>query len=325
MIRTFLCHAGFFMDMILPVVTSILLVMLLGYGLSKKLLADTGFWQGISRLAYWVLFPLLIVRTLAQATIDTQIVLPLMSVLVVALLAVLIYSLVIARIMGQDGPSTSSIVQGGMRHNGFIGLAILFDMFGMPGQEMGALIMAALVPPTNVLCVFAVSLLTRKRQSLSVPKLILKELSRNPQLIAVGGGLLLNYFAVSIPNVLDQSIAILSRAALPMLLLSVGASLQIRALKGNWPVLLAALTPKLIVFPAMMLAGAVWLQLPPLATISLVVFGALPTAVSAFPFAQQMGGNAKLMADIITLQTIASLIGLTFWATVAIHVTGFSL
>ncbi|MCS5559212.1 MAG: AEC family transporter [Oceanospirillaceae bacterium] len=313
------------MDMILPVVTSILLVMLLGYGLSKKLLADTGFWQGISRLAYWVLFPLLIVRTLAQATIDTQIVLPLVSVLVVALVVGLAYSLIMSRLLGQDGPSASSMVQGGVRHNGFIGLAVLFDMFGMPGQEMGALIIAVLVPPTNVLCVFAVSLLTRKQQSLSVPKLIIKELSRNPQLIAVGGGLLLNYFSVSIPGVLDQSIAILSRAALPMLLLSVGASLQIRALKGNWPVLAVALSTKLIVFPALMLAGSLWLQLPPLATVSLVVFGALPTAVSAFPFAQQMGGNAKLMADIITLQTVASLIGLTFWASVAMQVTGFSL
>jgi len=313
------------MDMILPVVTSILLVMLLGYGLSKKLLADTGFWQGISRLAYWVLFPLLIVRTLAQATIDTQIVLPLVSVLVVALVVGLAYSLIMSRLLGQDGPSASSMVQGGVRHNGFIGLAVLFDMFGMPGQEMGALIIAVLVPPTNVLCVFAVSLLTRKQQSLSVPKLIIKELSRNPQLIAVGGGLLLNYFSVSIPGVLDQSIAILSRAALPMLLLSVGASLQIRALKGNWPVLAVALSTKLIVFPALMLAGSLWLQLPPLATVSLVVFGALPTAVSAFPFAQQMGGNAKLMAVIITLQTVASLIGLTFWASVAMQVTGFSL
>jgi len=313
------------MDMILPVVTSILLVMQLGYGLSKKLLADTGFWQGISRLAYWVLFPLLIVRTLAQATIDTQIVLPLVSVLVVALVVGLAYSLIMSRLLGQDGPSASSMVQGGVRHNGFIGLAVLFDMFGMPGQEMGALIIAVLVPPTNVLCVFAVSLLTRKQQSLSVPKLIIKELSRNPQLIAVGGGLLLNYFSVSIPGVLDQSIAILSRAALPMLLLSVGASLQIRALKGNWPVLAVALSTKLIVFPALMLAGSLWLQLPPLATVSLVVFGALPTAVSAFPFAQQMGGNAKLMADIITLQTVASLIGLTFWASVAMQVTGFSL
>jgi len=313
------------MDMILPVVTSILLVMLLGYGLSKKLLADTGFWQGISRLAYWVLFPLLIVRTLAQATIDTQIVLPLVSVLVVALVVALAYSLIMSRLLGQDGPSASSMVQGGVRHNGFIGLAVLFDMFGMPGQEMGALIMAVLVPPTNVLCVFAVSLLTRKQQSLSVPKLIVKELSRNPQLIAVGGGLLLNYFSVSIPGVLDQSIAILSRAALPMLLLSVGASLQIRALKGNWPVLAVALSTKLIVFPALMLAGSLWLQLPPLATVSLVVFGALPTAVSAFPFAQQMGGNAKLMADIITLQTVASLIGLTFWTSLAIQVSGFSL
>ena len=313
------------MDMILSVVTAILLVMLLGYGLSKKLLIDTSFWQSISKLAYWVLFPILIVRTLANATIDATLFLPLLAVLMVGLLVVLIYCLLASRLLGLDGASTSSIAQGGIRHNGFIGLAVLFDILGLPGQEMGALIIAVLVPPTNLLSVFSMTLLVRKQHSQSAGKLIIKELLRNPMLIAVAIGLLINFSGFSIPTILDQSMALVSRAALPLLLLSVGASLKIRALKGNWPALSAALVSKLVVLPATLLAGAVWLNLPPLATICLVVFGALPTAVSAHPFVQQMGGNAKLMADIITLQTLASLVGLTFWTSVAIQVTGFSL
>ena len=88
---------------------------------------------------------------------------------------------------------------------------------------------------------------------------------------------------------------------------------------------MAALSAKLLVFPALFLGGALWFNLPPLVTVCLVVFGALPTAVSAYPLIQQMGGNAKLMADIITLQTLASLLGLTFWASLAIYITGLAL
>jgi predicted permease len=313
------------MNTILPVVSSILLVMLLGYSLSKKLLTETTFWQGISKLSYWVLFPILIVRTLANATIDTELLLPLLIIFTAALVLILLYCVVVARLLGQDGPSTSSIAQGGMRHNGFIGLAVLFDMFGLPGQEMGALIIAVLVPLTSVLSVLSVSVLVSKKQNQPLASLIFKELLRNPMLVSVVIGLSINMLAISIPSILDQSMALMSRAALPLLLLSVGASLKIGALKGDWLPLVAALSTKLVVFPALLLGGALWFNLTPLVTVCLVVFGALPAAVSAYPFIQQMGGNAKLMADIITLQTLASLVGLTFWTSVAIHITGLTL
>jgi malonate transporter len=313
------------MNTILPVISSILLVMLLGYGLSKKFFTDHSFWQGISKLSYWVFFPVLIIRTLANATINAELLFPLFAIFTTALIVIWIYCVVVARLIGQDGPSTASIVQGGMRHNGFIGLAVLVDMFGLPGQELGALIIAVLVPFTNILSVFSVSVLVNKKNNQPLGALIFKELLRNPMLISVAIGLLLNTFAISIPSILDQSMALLGRAALPLLLLSVGASLNIRALKGNWLPLVAALSTKLLVFPALFLGGALWFNLPPLVTVCLVVFGALPTAVSAYPLIQQMGGNAKLMADIITLQTLVSLVGLTFWASLAIHITGLTL
>jgi malonate transporter len=313
------------MNTILPVISSILLVMLLGYGLAKNFFTDASFWQGVSKLSYWVFFPVLIVRTLANATINTELLFPLFAIFTTALIVIWIYCLLVARLLGQDGPSTASIVQGGMRHNGFIGLAVLFDMFGLPGQELGALIIAVLVPFTNILSVLSVSVLVNKKNNQPLGALIIKELLRNPMLISVAIGLFLNMLAISIPAVLDQSMALLGRAALPLLLLSVGASLNIRALKGSWPPLAAAVSTKLLVFPALFLGGALWFNLPPLVTVCLVVFGALPTAVSAYPLIQQMGGNAKLMADIITLQTLVSLVGLTFWASLAIYITGLTL
>ena len=315
------------MTTIFPIVSSILLVMLLGYGLSKKLLTDSLFWQGISKLSYWVLFPVLIVRTLAHATIDTGLLLPLFTIFTVALILILVYCVLVARLLGLDGASTAALTQGGMRHNGFIGLAVLVDIFGLPGQELGALIIAMLLPSTNILSVLSVSFLVRKNQPQQqfLSTLILKELLRNPMLVGVAIGLLLNVLSISIPTILDQSMDLVSRAALPLLLLSVGASLKMSSLRGRWLPLMAALSAKLLVFPVLFLGGAWWFNLSPLVTVCVVVFGALPTAVSAYPFIQQMGGNAKLMADIITLQTLASLIGLTFWTSLAIHFTGLVL
>ncbi len=91
---------AYLMNTIFPVVSSILLVMLLGYGLYKTLLTDTSFWQGVSKLSYWVLFPVLMIRTLANATIDTALLWPLSVIFTVALIVIFIYCVLVARLVG---------------------------------------------------------------------------------------------------------------------------------------------------------------------------------------------------------------------------------
>ena len=49
----------------LPVILSVLLVMILGQVLSRIILTDVQFWQGISKLCYWVLFPAMLFKTIA--------------------------------------------------------------------------------------------------------------------------------------------------------------------------------------------------------------------------------------------------------------------
>ena len=45
----------------------------------------------------------------------------------------------------------------------------------------------------------------------------------------------------------------------------------------------------------------------------LVIFHALPTAPSAYILARQMGGDARLMAGILTTQTALGIITLPAW------------
>ncbi len=46
---------------------------------------------------------------------------------------------------------------------------------------------------------------------------------------------------------------------------------------------------------------------------TVVVSLAVPTAANAYLLAQRMGGDAKLMAEIITLQTMGAALTLTAW------------
>ena len=61
-------------------------------------------------------------------------------------------------------------------------------------------------------------------------------------------------------------------------------------------------------------AGLAWvLDLPPLAAAIAVLFMAQPTATTAYVQARAMGGDAPLMAAMITTQHLAAMATLPLW------------
>jgi predicted permease len=75
----------------------------------------------------------------------------------------------------------------------------------------------------------------------------------------------------------------------------------------------AAVTGKLIVIPAVMLAGAVLLGFRGIELISLLPVFCAPTAVVSFTMAEQMGGDCDLAGHIVVFSTIASAFTLVGW------------
>lgn len=316
------------MSVILITVTSVLLVIMTGYALSRFLMTDPSFWQGVSKLCYWVLFPIMLVKVLAGADFTGAWVGDLVMLLWGALLLMVVFSLLSGRILGLSGPSTSSILQGNLRHNTFVGIAIMGDMLGVRGIELAALATGILVPTVNVLCVVIMMRLNASdmgKGEQTMKRLIVKELARNPLIIAVALGITINLSGLSIPALIAQTMDLLSRAALPMLLMAVGASMKFRAISSNWQALLSVLVGKGFLMPGFALAVGLLMALPAEAIMVAVVFTALPTAAAAYALAQQLKGDVSLMADIISVQTLVSMITLTAWLLVAVQVTGINI
>ena len=70
---------------------------------------------------------------------------------------------------------------------------------------------------------------------------------------------------------------------------------------------------KLVAMPLIALGFAQALGLTGAAAYVLVMFHALPTAPSAYILARQLGGDARLMAGILTTQTALAIITLPVW------------
>ena len=97
---------------------------------------------------------------------------------------------------------------------------------------------------------------------------------------------------------------ILGSAALTLGLLCVGAGLDLGRLGRDPPALVAANTLKLVVMPVATWGCCRLLGVEGVTAATAVLFTAAPVSASSYVLARQLGGNASLMAGLITLSTM---------------------
>jgi hypothetical protein len=278
------------------------------------------FWDGLSKICYWILFPGLLFNLTSTASLSAAFILPFCLTLFIAATVMVIYGFLAGRLIGANGPTTSSLVQAGLRHNGFLMLAFVQGAFGVAALEIGAIAVAVLVPISNIFAVVIIFLLRQGDQDANLGRAITAELARNPLICAIILGGIVNFLSISVPDFITGAAKILGNAALPMLLLCVGASIHISALRAHSAALVLAVLAKLLVLPVVMMVVGITLGLDKDVLLVLVVLAAVPTATSSFTLAQELGGDAPLMAEIITVQTLVAAIGIPLWVLSMTHI-----
>jgi malonate transporter and related proteins len=272
-------------------------------------LIETAHWNGIEKATYFIFFPAIIIHTLARADLTTVPVLGVGGALVGAILliaaALLLARRFLQRWIGLDGPSFTSLFQGSTRWNTFIALAMATSLFGSRGVTLIAVAIAAMVPLLNTLAFYVlVRFAGGPRQT---PLRMLWSFAANPFIWSCAIGLALNVSALPLPKPVESFIDILGRASLAAGLLIVGAGLDVRRLARPETVHIISLAAKLFVLPLTAVTLARLFGVDDLDLAVTVIAASVPTSSGAYAFAKQMGGNAPLMAEIVTIQTLASL------------------
>lgn len=284
------------------------IILLIGMGTflrSRGFLAEA-FWPGAERLSYYVLLPSLFVHGLA--TFDLQGV-PVLGMVGVLMLATLLGGgllLLYQGIADHEGADFTSVFQGGVRFNNYIGATLAAGIYGSAGIALAAVANAAIVPLVNLLCVLVFARFSARHSSVAH---VLRAIFANPLIIGCAIGLLLRLTGTGLGEGLEPTIKALGQAALPLGLLCVGAALGGARLSQHLRPLAAASAFKFLAMPLITLGLCRLFGLSGPAAVVAVLFQALPTASSSYVMARQMGGNAPLMATIIALQTL--LAGLT--------------
>jgi predicted permease len=300
-------------------ILSVLLLVVVGHLIKMRAFVPVSFWDGLSKICYWILFPGLLFNLTSTASLSAAFILPFSLTLLIAATSMVVYGFLAGRLIGASGPATSSLVQAGLRHNGFLMLAFVQGAFGVAALEIGAIAIAVLVPISNIFAVIIIFLLREGNQDAHLGRAIMAELARNPLMGAIILGGIVNFLSIPVPNFISGAANILGSAALPMLLLCVGASIRISALRAHSAALVLAVLAKLLVLPVVMMLVGSTLGLDKDVLLVLVVLAVAPTATSSFTLAQELGGDAPLMAEIITVQTLVAAVGIPAWVLLMTH------
>ncbi len=281
-------------------------LIVLGLGLRRLGFPGDHFWPMAERFTYFLLFPALLVHRLALARLDEYAVGPVAVIIIAQLLGMTALVYTLRPWLRVNGPAFSSVYQGSIRFNTYVGLAVALAVFHAEGGTVAALVMAIMIPLINVLCVLVLNL--HAGGSVTVTRVV-RDVAANPLILACLMGIGLNLSGIGLPWGSAAVLEILARTALPLGLLAVGAGLRLEGLR-RLDVLVTTSALKLLIMPVGVAALCKMMQPGSLETAVLVTFAALPGASAAYILARQLGGDAPLIAAIVTVETAAALVTL---------------
>ena len=283
-------------------------LILCGYFLCRYTALNRTVWQQAESLVYYFLFPVLLFHSIVKSPLDIQATSSfLLAGLSMGLMAIaLSYSLPYWPLLGRliDKRDHAASAQVSFRFNSFIALALVERLLGAEGLLLISVLIGFCVPLFNMGAVWPMA---RHGENS-----FLKEIIRNPLILATSGGLLFNLLGFRIPAFMDPSLSRIGAASLALGLMSAGAGMKLKALNQGKLLGGLVLTIKHLLVPCIAWGLAQYFQLNPVQTTVLLIFSALPTASTCYVLAASMGYNGPYVAGLVTLSTLLGMLSLPF-------------
>ncbi|MFI4989058.1 MAG: AEC family transporter, partial [Alphaproteobacteria bacterium] len=218
---------------VLLAVVPVFLVIVLGAALRRLGFPGDAFWREVNRLNYYILFPALLVHTLARAQFHGSGIAAMLAATAFGILATALLLILVRPLLRLDGPAFTSVFQGAVRQNTFIGLAAAASLYGAQGLTLSAVLLAGYVPLVNPLCIAVLVRFGSRAgrggggggEGGGLARMI-AETVKNPIPIACAIGLFLAFTGMGLPFGSAELLGILAQASLALGLLATGAGLE---------------------------------------------------------------------------------------------------
>ncbi|MEJ8822409.1 AEC family transporter [Variovorax humicola] len=279
-----------------------------GWLLCRFTALDRRVWDQVESLVYYFLFPVLLFHSIVRSPLDFGATSSMLAAGVAMSLCgiVLSYSLPylpwLSRYIDRGDHAASAQVS--FRFNSFICLALADRLAGPQGLLLIAVLIGVCVPLLNVAAVWPMARHARTG--------FMRQLIRNPLIIATATGLLANVLGFMVPPWLEPTLSRIGAASLALGLMAAGAGMQFATLARAKVLATCVLSIRHMVLPLVAFGLSRLLRLEATQATVLLAFSAVPTASSAYVLAARMGYNGPFVAGLVTLSTTLGVLSLPF-------------
>jgi len=309
------------MQTLLPILNSVgpvFLIIALGAGLRATQFLSETFFRDLNRLVYWVGLPVLLFHKIAEASFTGGEAMRIFWVLLAGTLVAAAAGYAASALLRLPRSSWGAFVQTCFRGNlVYAGLPVIVYALAPDGgtapralETTAILAIAPLVPLYNL---GAIVVLLRHGRSTSRPSLgcLLWETLRNPLFVACILGFVFPLADWHLPKLALRTCTAVGQMALPLALISLGTSLRLERIRGDFLPAFAASLVKIAFAPLVGYAIARGVSLAPDQIRIVVIYLACPTAAASYIMAEQLGGDAELTGSVVVLSTFLALVSLS--------------
>lgn len=302
-------------DIFALVLLPVLLVAALGAVVQRALTLDV---TSLSKLNIYLLVPALLLVKIYESSLNWGQIAGIAAavLLPMAILGVPLYLLLPRR--RAAGTTTAAILIGGLVMNaGNFGLPVAeltYRTYGLffPGMQraedgVAVQVLVVMMSSLTIWCLGYSVLALAKGDGLRGAAGYFKL----PMIYVIAAAFLLRDTGVRVPGVLLEPLRMVGDAAIPVMLIILGAQLAQRARWPRWRIIGPVMVVKLALVPAVTAAVCWGMGLWPWPAAQIVLGMAAPTAVNTLLLTLELDGDADLAADCVFWTTIGSAVSVT--------------
>lgn len=296
------------MNNIISTILLIWILFLIGYLAKKTNIVKEDIIPSLNSLAINIFFPCMIFYCLYNSNLD-QIsnfaFLPVI-IIIVALIIGFISFFILKKLNWSNSKILAVVIPLVICNTGFMGYPIISGIFAQEGL-VRAIFCDISASVLFLIWVFIIILIqggTFKNAFLRVLKLV--------PLWAIFLGIVFNLNHIPLDPFILNVIEVLSKAAIPIIMISLGLSIEFSGLVRNRKIVLISTLIKLLIFPLIVFIIAIFIGISGLELKVLVAQSAMPSGLLSLVISVEYQLDYKITSDIIVIDTFFSLITLPF-------------
>ncbi|MGI6030025.1 MAG: AEC family transporter [Eubacteriales bacterium] len=289
----------------------VFLVMAIAWGLQKLGMFTEDFITVVNRFNFRVTLPILLFREISEmdfaSLMDPRFMLFCFFGTAACMAVIWLFSLWYVK----DRCMLGSFIQSSYRGSAAVlGVAFVQNIYGSAG--MVPLMIISCVPLYNVFAVIVLTLYSNKQvDGRAQMKKALWGIVTNPIILGILAGLPFSIWSLSLPPIVEKTMANFAAMSTPLALVAIGASFTwSKALKKAAPTIVSGCI-KLVAQPLLLLPVAVALGFRGQALVAILIMLGSPTTPSCYIMAENMGNDSVLASGTIVFTTLFSAVTIT--------------